>query len=463
MASALAVGDRVPVTVRGMASSGAGVVDLPDGRVAFVHRTAPGEEAVVRIDRLRPRWATATLLSLDATGPDRVAAACPLYEECGGCTLQHLDYPAQLAWKSRFVTDALQRIGGMRLPEPEVVASPKAWRYRNRITLTVRRLRGGRVVAGFHALGRPDRLTDITDECLLPEEGLMRAWSGLRASWGQGAARLPPARQLRVTLRSVEGGVALLVRGGGAGWDAGDLLSDVPGGRALWHQPAEGEIRLVAGGPTEEVWEGERVPVGGRAFLQVNRESAALLATHVLALAESETGGTVAMADRQSTSGIGDGSLAAPTGPSLRRPPRAVDAYSGVGIYGRELARRGWSVVGIEVDPEACAAARHDRPDGFDVAEDRVEDRLRGCLPADLVIVNPPRTGLAGEVPGILLDEPPPHLLYVSCDPATLARDAARLAPKYNLTALRSFDLFPQTAHVETVALFSLQTHEGTA
>jgi 23S rRNA (uracil1939-C5)-methyltransferase len=432
MGTALVVGDRVQVRVRGVASSGAGVVDLPDGRVAFVHRTAPGEEALVQIDRLHRRWATATLLSLVAPGPDRVAPTCPLCDECGGCTLQHLDYPAQLAWKSRFVVDALQRIGGMPAPDPEVVPSPKAWRYRNRITLTVRRLRGGRVVAGFHALGRPDRLTDMTDECVLPEEALVRAWAGLRASWGGGAVRLPSARELRITLRSVEGGVALLVRGGSAGWDAEDLLAEVPGGRALWHQPDEGAATLVAGEPTVEVWEGARVPVGGRAFLQVNRESAAALRAHVLAVVGPKTG-------------------------------TAVDAYGGVGIYGRELARKGWNVVGIEVDAEACAAARHDMPPDYDVVEGRVEDHLRECLPADMVIVNPPRAGLSEEVPGILLEDPPPRLLYVSCDPATLARDAARLAPRYTLTALRSFDLFPQTAHVETVALFSLEPREGTA
>lgn len=443
VATPLAVGDHVPVTVRAVASSGAGVADLPDGRVAFVHRTAPGDAALVRVDRIHARWATATLLGVEAEGPDRVPSACTLYGECGGCTLQHLAYPAQVAWKSRFVADALQRIGAVRTAEPEVVPAPHTWRYRNRITLTLRRLRSGRVVAGFHALNRPDRLTDMTNECRLPEEGLLQAWAGLRASWGKGAGRLPAARELRVTLRSVADGVTILVRGGRPGWDPGDLLADIPGGVALWHQPAQGGATLVAGGPADEIWDGERVPLRGRAFLQVNREGAALLAAHVLAVAEP-----------------GGGIAAAPNGGSEEatdRPRRAVDAYCGVGIYGRALARKGWTVHGIELDAEACAAARHRAPPGFQAVEGRVEERLEECLPADLVIANPPRTGLADDVPPILLASPPRRLVYVSCDPATLARDAARLSSRYALTALRSFDLFPQTAHVETVALFTLQ------
>lgn len=431
--AAVSAGDQVSVRVRAVASSGAGVADLPDGRVAFVHRTAPGDDAVVRVTRVRPRWAAASLVEVETPGPERDAPPCPLYAACGGCTLQHLTYPAQLAWKGRFVADALQRIGGVPLAPPEVAASPSRLRYRNRITLTVLRLRGGRVVAGFHALERPDRLVDMTDECLLPEEPLVHAWAALRQAWGPGARRLPGGRELRITLRSVEDGVAILVRGGGAGWDPGNLLDSVPGGRALWHQPEGGTPTRVAGAPTEEIWEGERVPVGGRAFLQVNREAAAALTAHVLDLVDDPT----------------------PTDGDDAAKLHAVDAYSGVGVYGRALARRGWRVTGIELDAEACAAAAHDAPDGFEVVEGRVEERLAGCLPADLVIANPPRTGLDERVPQLLVASAPARLIYVSCDPATLARDTVRLAPAYTLTGVRSFDLFPHTAHVETVALFT--------
>jgi 23S rRNA (uracil1939-C5)-methyltransferase len=427
VAHPVVVGDEVRVRVRALASGGAGVADLPDGRVVFVHRTAPGDEVSIRVHRVRPRWARGTLVRVEAPGPERRMAPCPLYGSCGGCTLQHLIYGAQLAWKSRFVADALGRIGGVDVDPPPVAPSPVERGYRNRVSFTLRRLGRGRVVAGFHALEQAERLVDVRDECLLPETPLLWAWSSLRDAWGSGAGRLPPGPELRVTLRTLTGGVGVLVAGGPPGWDPGDLLDAILGGRALWHQPEGGAPRLVSGEATDEVWAGERVPVGGRAFLQVNRGAAGPLTELVLRRAR-EVGTTGA---------------------------RAVDAYCGVGIFGRSLAREGWAVAGIELDAEACAAARHQAPPGFDVVEGRVEDRLSACLPAELVILNPPRTGLDHRVPAVLRGRAAARVVYVSCDPATLARDAARLSPDYALGDVRCFDLFPQTAHVETVAVFS--------
>lgn len=163
--------------------------------------------------------------------------------------------------------------------------------------------------------------------------------------------------------------------------------------------------------------------MAGHAFLQVNRAAAHALAGHVLAQAPA--------------------------------PGRAVDAYCGIGVYGRALARRGWRVVGVELDADACAGARHGAPAGFEVREGRVEELLPAALPADLVVLNPPRTGLDGRVPEALARERPGRVVYVSCDPATLARDVGRLRGAFSLTGLSSFDLFPQTSHVETVAVLS--------
>ena len=136
---------------------------------------------------------------------------------------------------------------------------------------------------------------------------------------------------------------------------------------------------------------------------------------------------------------------------------RAIDAYCGVGLYGRALARAGWQVTGIESHPAACRAARRDAPEALTIREDTVENALADELPADLVILNPPRTGLNVELVPVLLEAGPPLIIYVSCDPATLARDTAALAEAYELGDLRAFDLFPQTAHVETVAVFRAQ------
>lgn len=419
------MGERVRLHVRALASSGAGVADLPDGRVVFVHRTAPGDVVDARIVRLKSRWGEATVEARVEDGPSTIPAPCPHYDRCGGCTLQHLPYAEQLAWKRRFVSDAMQRIGGVSAPVPEVVPSPSPFRYRNRVTFTVRTLRDGRVVAGFHSLGDPDRLVDVGGECLLPEPPVIAAWEALRAALARGRRILPVARELRVTVRSVGSEVLVVVKGGGRDWDPAPLVALIPGLAGVWHQ-AEGEDAPthVAGATVEEAWGEDWVPVAGHAFLQVNREAARRLVDHVLA----RVGG---------------------------RPARAVDAYCGVGIYGRALARRGWTVSGIELDAAACRGARRGAPASFTVVEGRVEDALASSLPADLVILNPPRTGLHEAVPGEIARRPPARLVYVSCDPATLARDAARLAPSFRLLELQPFDLFPQTGHVEAVAVFT--------
>jgi len=427
-ASLATPGGSARVRVRALASSGAGVGDLPDGRVAFVPRTAPGDLAEVRVARVRKRWAVATLEELVEAAPERVPPPCPLFDRCGGCALQHVDYATQLAWKGRFVADALLRIGGLAVEPPTVTPSPRRTGYRNRVTFTVRRLRRGRVVAGFHALGDPDRIVDVEGECLLPEPRLVAAWTALRAGW-RSSWPLPEAHELRLTLRAVEGGVLLLVRGGQEGWDGGGLPGRVEGIDAVWHQPeGRASARLLAGPTLNEAWGEERFPVGGRAFLQVNREAAASLAAHVL---------------ERSSAGLDAG--------------RAVDAYSGVGVYGRALARTGWRVTGVERDPDACTAARHEAPAGFDVVQGAVEEAVEALLPSDLVILNPPRVGVAEKVPEILLRHLPRRVVYVSCDPATLARDAKRLAPAYALVSVRSWDLFPLTPHVETVAVFETE------
>jgi 23S rRNA (uracil1939-C5)-methyltransferase len=416
----------VSVTIRGIAAGGAGVADLPDGRVVFVPRTAPGDRARIRIRKSRPRWAEGSLFELLEPAAERRAPLCALYDRCGGCQLQHLPYAQQLVWKGRAVADALQRIGGLgEIEPPEVVASPRETGYRSRVTLTLLRLGGDRVVAGFHALDRPTHVIDVAGECVLPRLELVEAWRALRRAWGEGAARLPAARRLRLTLRAQADGVALVVDGGPRGWRAEGLIAAVPALAAVWHldEEATGAPVLVAG--TASGAGGPRGP----AFEQVNPEAAALLVEHVLGLA----------------------SVALPK----QGASRAVDAYSGDGPYARGLVARGWKVTGIELDRSACAAARDRAREaglvGFEILEGAVEDRLDEALPTDLLVVNPPRAGLLPDVVRMIAEHRPPYVVYVSCDPATLARDLAGLRERYELSSIRCFDLFPQTAHVETV------------
>ncbi|HET8654890.1 MAG TPA: TRAM domain-containing protein [Longimicrobiaceae bacterium] len=420
---------RARVAIDSIAAGGEGVGRLADGRVVFVHRTAPGDVAEVELTERHPRWARGRLLRVVEPSPQRRPAPCPFYDRCGGCTLEHLEYAAQLAAKARIVSDALTRIGGLAIAPPAVVPSPRELRYRNRVSFALRRLGTGRVVAGFHALGNPRRIVDMDGRCLLPEEPIALVWERLRAAWGPDAHLLPPGAELRLTLRATEAGaVSLLVEGGFSPGRPEELLSTVEGLASIWHRPGPAAPRLVAGAPgLPETWGEETVALGGAAFLQVNRAAARLLEDHVMERAGDVTG------------------------------LRVVDAYCGVGLHARRLARAGARVVGIELDPDAVAAARAGAVPGALFEEGPVEQLLPGALPADLLILNPPRAGVAPEALDALLAAPPPRILYISCNPATLARDLKRLGEgAFELRSVRAFDLFPQTAHVETVAELAL-------
>ena len=416
------MGDGVLETeITGIAAGGAGVGRLPDGRVTFVHRTAPGERVAVRLTESRRRWTRSQLVRIQSPSSARREAPCPHYDRCGGCTLEHMVYEAQLEAKGRLVADALQRIGKLSVGPPEVVPSPREFRYRNRVSFTLRRERGG-VVAGFHELDRPDRIFNVTEACLLPEEPVAEAWGALRQAWGEDAHRLPSGDELRLTLRGTRAGaVSLAIDGGYAPGRPEDLVQRVGLLEAVWHRPeGAGEYRLLAGTGVEDRWTDEELELSGDVFTQVNRDAAALLEEHVLHRLR-ETG-----------------------------PARLLDAYCGVGLYARRLEREGVDVVGIEAHPDAVRQAR-DAVGDARVLEGRVEDRIAEVLPVDAVILNPPRTGLDPAVVEALREQPPQTILYVSCDPATLARDLKRLGEDFRLTGIRAFDLFPQTAHVETV------------
>ena len=420
----------VQVTIDAIAAGGAGVGRAPDGRALFVHRTAPGELVTARITEKKPRFARGQLIRVDEPSAHRRTAPCSYYDRCGGCTLEHLQYDAQLAVKARIVADAVARIGGMTINVPEVVPSPFELRYRNRVSFTLVRLGDGQVRAGFHEIHRPDRVLDIDESCLMPEAAVAEAWQRLRAAWGRNASRLPSGQRLRLTLRATAAGdAALLVQGGFGPGRPDELLPRVPMLRAIWHQPRPGDEPVLLAGSDRlgERWQDEDIELGGAVFLQVNREAAVLLENHVLEVAGDVENRVV------------------------------VDAYCGVGLHTRRLSARGARVTGIELDSRAIGEAERGAP-GAHFITDTVEAALPSVLPVDLVVVNPPRAGLDAAVVAALVAQPPDRIIYISCDPATLARDLKRLAPAFALRSIRCFDLFPQTAHVETVVELTCST-----
>ncbi|HEX6536262.1 MAG TPA: TRAM domain-containing protein [Gemmatimonadaceae bacterium] len=397
------------VTVESIAAGGDGVARA-GSLVVFVPRTAPGDVADVAIES-RGRFARGRVTALREPSPLRVDPPCAHYvrDRCGGCQLQHLSDDAQRAAKARIIGDAVRRIGKRDVADPEVRAPGRPWRYRRKLTLALRR-RGDRWIAGLHPYDAPARVFAL-DDCPITDERVVAVWREVMAA----AAELPRAAELRGAVRLADDGAAFVLEGGTRWPRSAAFFDRAPSLASVWWVPeGRGRVRLH-----------ERGTGTGRAtgasFAQVNAEVAAALREHVVARAVAH------------------------------EPRTVVDAYAGVGDTAAALAAGGRSVTAIELDPDAAAWAASRLPAGSRALAARVEDALPGALPADVVILNPPRRGVDERVTAALdAARPAPRaVLYVSCNPATLARDVARM-PNWRIASLVAFDMFPQTAHVET-------------
>lgn len=398
------------VRIRAIAAGGDGVGALPDGRTVFVPRSAPDDLVELARVKLSKRFARARVGRLLEAAPTRAVPACPHYEgdDCGGCQLQHLTSDAQREARGRIVGDALRRIGGMDLPPPPVEPSDREWEYRAKISLTVK---GRRI--GYHQVGRPDRVFDLV-RCHIARPEISRLWTALSAH-----RRLLPANLERVILRvdRTGGRHAIIQAVGTTVWTGapalGRVLDQAGAPAVLWWQPEGGVARVLYGA-------GPAYPA--LVFEQVHPEMGDRVRAHAIAALGAVSGKHV------------------------------WDLYSGIGETTQALLALGATVESADVDRRAVAIAEARGPGGpVTRRAGRVEDLLDKLRPADAVIVNPPRTGLGPVVAGRLSARPSDRLVYISCDPATLARDLAWLEPAYRVTAVRAFDLFPQTAHVETV------------
>jgi 23S rRNA (uracil1939-C5)-methyltransferase len=396
------------LTIASIAAGGDGV-GRTEGVVVFVPRTAPGDVARVRLARAK-RFARGELIALEAESPARVEPPCRHYTEdrCGGCQIQHMSYDAQLAAKRMIIGDSLRRIGRRDVSDPEVEPSDSPWRYRRKLTLHLRRTRDG-WIAGLHPYDDPVAVFDLED-CPITDERVLVVWRELRAVFDA----LPSEPALRVAVRLLDDGAAATVEGGHVWRTADAFFTSAPSLTELWWRPEGGTTRRIAARSAESR--------AGAAFVQVNARVAARLQTELLSRVRART------------------------------PERIVDAYAGSGATAIPLAQDGRTVVAIELDRSAVDRMRPHLALPSSVIAGRVEDHLERELPADVVILNPPRTGVDARVTVALERhrERVRTLFYVSCDPATLARDIARL-PGYRIVAVRGYDMFPQTAHVETL------------
>ncbi|MEE8394615.1 MAG: TRAM domain-containing protein [bacterium] len=478
-----AAGTRLAVQI---ASVGAGAMGVArhDGFTLLVPRGLAGEQVEVVVEKLHPRYAVARREKVLRSADDQAQPRCDHFARCRGCDWQHLAYPSQLARKRQVLEDQLHRIGGLIPPAGwQITPSETPYEYRDKLEFALIHQDGG-ARAAFH--GQPGAPFVAIDRChLAPPEFSEAANAAARIfshrpapdpasdpasdletppAGGAGGGRTVPAQPLRITVQAAtapgepeRSGMALTIH-----------FAEIP----AWLREAQARRRALAqlaaaapslitvalaaggkkkGGAALDVLKGS--PVLGKVvgewhylvpllhFFQVHPRQAALMVTAVRdalqeGLAEARQGA-----------------------------PLVMDLFCGVGLFSLPLAAAGFRLAGVEKEREAVRAARESaRAANVAGCAFQAADLARPGVLADLVrrhgppagiLVNPPRAGLPAPLTAALLRLAPQRLVYVSCDGGTFARDAKRLAPRYQLTALRGFDLFPQTHHLETLAVFT--------
>lgn len=390
-----------------------------DGRPVFVFGGIPGEECEAEIVKFHRKYVAARALRPLTPAPERVAPPCPYFGQCTGCQWQHLAYPAQLRIKRDQVVEALQRVGGIGNPAVDAVRpSPRPLGYRNHARLTVKRQDGRDGVLGF--VNRETRRFVRIDRCLLMHEGVNRLLAQLQD-------RCQETTQLSIraahTAAPEDGNGAApgdSANGGGTAVEVGDYLIQP----TLHHpdiRPATGQKRY------RELVDGHSFLVSSPSFFQVNVEQAAAAAQAVREGLE-----------------LGDGDT-------------LLDAYAGVGAFAVLLAGAVKRVIAVEESAAAVEDARRNAAHlaNVEFIAGRTEEILP-TLPAapDAVVLDPPRAGCQPPALQALIRMRTPRVAYVSCDPETLARDLKTLlAGGYRLLRVTPIDMFPQTHHIEGVAL----------
>jgi 23S rRNA (uracil1939-C5)-methyltransferase len=429
--------EQLEVEIESLAFGGRGVARA-DGYVVFVSGALPGDRVRAEITKSKRKFAEARTVELLRPGADRVADRCTHDgEPCPGAPWQGLLYERQLSHKQEQVGDALRRIGGLDGFElEEIEPAVEQWRYRNKLEYSFGE-RDGETTLGFHARGRWDLTVDV-DDCLLASEAGNAARNAVR-DWARLEAVAPYDRRAREgTLRN------LVVR---EGRRTGQIQTRLVTSAAPFPKPPVDLHTMIEGdsggtdGPTGVLGEerlreelcGLKLEMSHCAFVQTNTE----MAERLYAVAAEFAG--------------------------LSGTERLFDLYCGIGTIGLTMAARAGEVWGLEIVPEAIAdAERNAERNGIANARFLTGSARTGVRPLleeagapDVVVIDPPRAGLSQKIVRRVIECESPRIVYVSCNPTTLAPNAAQLVEAgYRLRRVRPVDMFPQTPHIECVALF---------
>jgi len=430
--------ELLEVEIDSLAFGGRGVARA-DGMVIFVAGALPGDRVRAEVMKTKRRFAEARTVELLRPSADRVADRCVHGgEPCPGAPWQGLPYERQLSHKQEQVDDALRRIGGLDGFELEPIEpAVEQWRYRNKLEYSFGEDEGGEPILGFHARGRWDLIVDV-DDCLLASERGNATRNEVREWARMETVPAYDARSHEGILRN------LVVR---EGRRTGQVQTRLITSPASFPKPPVDLHTVIEGpsggtnGPTGVLGEerlreelcGLKLEMSHGAFFQTNTE----MAERLYAVAAEYAG--------------------------LSGSERVFDLYCGIGTIGLTMAGRAGEVWGLEIVPEAIAdAERNAKRNGTDNARFVAGNARTGVRPLieqagrpDIVVIDPPRAGLSQKIVRRVIECEAKRIVYVSCNPTTLAPNAAQLREAgYRLRRVRPVDMFPQTPHIECVALF---------
>ncbi|MCX6053541.1 MAG: class I SAM-dependent RNA methyltransferase [Chloroflexi bacterium] len=384
----------------------------PDGKAVFVPFGICGERVQVEIFEDKHRFSRGRILRVITAAENRITPRCPHFQECGGCHYQHLTYPDQLNLKRKLVVEQLQRTGKVANPPVDpTVPSPLEWNYRN--SLQFHLSKNGKL--GFQRQAAAG-IVEIR-ECHLPVNAISEVWPTLDLA--------PDAGIRRVSVRCGSDGEGMV------GLESDDTIIpefEVDFPLSVVFHGGEGDFLLSGEDHSIFLVKGREFRVSARSFFQVNLAQAEAMVDHILKTIDITPESTI------------------------------VDAYCGVGLFSAFLASKVKNLLGIELSESACNdyASNLDDFDHVSLYMGAVEEVLPNLgKQVDVILLDPPRAGVEPEALKGVIAAAPRQILYISCDPSTLARDAQKLiSADYDLVRVTPFDLFPQTYHIETISVF---------
>jgi 23S rRNA (uracil1939-C5)-methyltransferase len=406
---------KYDLVIKDIANGGEGIGRLPDGRAVFVPFTIPGEEIRFGVLDEKKGYIRGELLEVINPAKNRIQPRCKHFGICGGCHFQHLGYQDQLGIKTKIIEDVLLRVGGLSgVNIQPIVPSPREWDYRNNVQYHL------------HASGKLGYQRHLSnevipiDECFLPSHILGELRTQIDLDFQTGIKR--------VSFREgIDEAVLILLEGENS--DLPEMEINLPA--SVVHINDTGKIVLAGNDFLIMQVKDKQFKVSAESFFQVNIPMAEKMVDHVISLLPKEKLNCL------------------------------VDLYCGVGLFSAFAAEKTNKLIGIEFSHSACMdyAENLDDFDHIELYEgsaDIILPRLE--ISPDAVIVDPPRAGIGRSTLDALIKLKPGRIIYVSCDPATMARDASRLEKGgYRFIQLTPFDLFPQTFHIETIGVFDLQ------